>query len=88
MTDETARKAPLPPRWFIRAAWSGHRALHRFTGGRLGLRPPAPGKYGLMRLVTVGRKSGRERVAILAYLDDGPNLTTLAMNGWGAPEPA
>jgi hypothetical protein len=25
---------------------------------------------------------------IVAYLEDGPNLTTLAMNGWGAPEPA
>lgn len=25
---------------------------------------------------------------ILAYVHDGPNLVTLAMNGWGAPEPA
>ena len=88
MPEATAPKAPLPPRWFIRTAWVGHRALHRFTGGRRGLRPPTPGKYGLMQLVTVGRKSGRERAAILAYLHDGPNLVTLAMNGWGAPEPA
>jgi deazaflavin-dependent oxidoreductase (nitroreductase family) len=41
-----------------------------------------------MQLVTIGRKSGKERAAILAYLDDGPNLVTLAMNGWGEPEPA
>ena len=25
---------------------------------------------------------------ILGYLDDGPNLVTLAMNGWGEGEPA
>ena len=26
--------------------------------------------------------------AILGYYEDGPNLVTMAMNGWGAPEPA
>jgi deazaflavin-dependent oxidoreductase (nitroreductase family) len=41
-----------------------------------------------MRLTTVGRKTGRERVAILGYVEDGPNLVTMAMNGWAAPEPA
>jgi deazaflavin-dependent oxidoreductase (nitroreductase family) len=41
-----------------------------------------------MRLTTVGRRSGLERWVILCYLEDGPNLVTLAMNGWGAPEPA
>ena len=25
---------------------------------------------------------------ILGYFEDGPNLVTLAMNGWGDPEPA
>ena len=25
---------------------------------------------------------------ILGYFDDGPNLVTMAMNGWAAPEPA
>jgi deazaflavin-dependent oxidoreductase (nitroreductase family) len=25
---------------------------------------------------------------IVGYLDDGPNLVTLAMNGWGEAEPA
>ena len=38
-------------------------------------------------LTTVGRKSGVERKAILGYLDDGPNLVTMAMNGWASPEP-
>ena len=25
---------------------------------------------------------------ILGYIEDGPNLVTLAMNGWASPEPA
>jgi len=41
-----------------------------------------------MRLRTLGRRTGRERVAIVAYIEDGPNLVTVAMNGWADPEPA
>jgi len=41
-----------------------------------------------MRLKTEGRRSGKERVAILGYYEDGPNLITLAMNGWASGEPA
>ena len=41
-----------------------------------------------MRLNTIGRRSGRPRVAIVGYYEDGPNLVTLAMNGWAAAEPA
>ena len=41
-----------------------------------------------MRLTTVGRKTGKERSAILGYYEDGPNLVTMAMNGWAEPEPA
>jgi F420H(2)-dependent quinone reductase len=37
---------------------------------------------------STGRRTGRERSAILAYLEDGPNLFTLAMNGWADGEPA
>ena len=92
MTDgSTERKrAPwLPPRWFIRSAWVVHRAIHRFTGGRRGLATPTPGgKFGYLRLLTVGRRSGQERAAILGYYEDGPNLITLAMNGWAEAEPA
>lgn len=83
------RPAPrLPPRWFIRAAWGAHRALYRVTGGRRGVWRPAPGKWGTMRLHTIGRRTGRERIAILGYYEDGPNLVTMAMNGWGEAEPA
>ena len=89
VTPDAPPKSPyLPPRWFVRSAWVLHRALYRFTGGRRGLWAPAPGKWGTMRLFTVGRKTGQERVAILGYFEDGPNLVTMAMNGWGDAEPA
>src|SRR5688572_3839038 len=41
-----------------------------------------------MRLTTIGRRSGAKRSAILGYYEDGPNLVTMAMNGWADPEPA
>lgn len=82
------RAARLPPRWFIRAAWAVHRAIFRLTGGRRGLWRATPERWGTMRLHTVGRKSGKERIAILGYHEDGPNLVTLAMNGWMEAEPA
>lgn len=78
----------LPPRWFIRIAWAVHRAVFRLTGGRRGLWRATPEKWGTFRLHTVGRKSGKPRVAILGYQPDGRNLVTLAMNGWMEPEPA
>ena len=82
-------KAPwVPPRWFVYSAWKVHRALYRVTGGRLGLWRPKPDKWGTMRLTTRGRRSGQPRSVILAYLEDGPNLFTLAMNGWGEGHPA
>lgn len=88
-TPDPERTPWLPPRWFIRLAWAAHRAIYRVTGGRRGLSYPTPGgAYGQLRIHTVGRKSGKERIAILGYYEDGPNLFTLAMNGWGDPEPA
>ena len=42
----------------------------------------------MLRLRTVGRRSGKERIAILGYFEDGPDLVTMAMNGWADPEPA
>lgn len=41
-----------------------------------------------MRLTTVGRRSGMERTVMVGYFADGPNLVTMAMNGWGEAEPA
>ena len=80
--------ARLPPRWFIRLAWMVHRGLYRITGGRFGLRGHSEDKYGMMHVTTTGRRSGQERTVILAYFEDGPNLVTMAMNGWADPEPA
>ncbi len=88
----TAARQQTPkrrPRLFVRGAWVLHRAIYRFTGGRRGLwRPKAGGTFGTMRLTTLGRRSGQPRVAIVGYYEDGPNLVTLAMNGWADAEPA
>lgn len=82
-------KAPfVPPRWFVRAFWVAHRAVVRLSGGRRGLWRPRPDGWGTLVLHTVGRRSGRERVAILGYVEDGPAFVTLAMNGGAAPDPA
>src|SRR5919199_4525167 len=79
----------LPPRWFVRSAWVLHRAIYAVTGGRFGLwRPEAGSRFGTLRLKTLGRRSGQPRVAIVGYYEDGPNLVTLAMNGWADAEPA
>jgi F420H(2)-dependent quinone reductase len=89
MTADEKRNAKLPPRLFVRAAWVLHRALYRITGGRRGLwRPRVGGTFGTMRLKTLGRRSGQPRVAIVGYYEDGPNLVTLAMNGWADTDPA
>jgi deazaflavin-dependent oxidoreductase (nitroreductase family) len=82
------RRAGLPPRWFVVLFWHGHRMLVRVTRGRLGLWRPKPGGWGTLRLTTTGRRTGRARQVVVGYVDDGPNLITMAMNGWGVAEPA
>ncbi len=84
----SSKRARVPPRWFVRLAWSMHRGLYRITPGKIGLWRPKPGRWGAMRLTTVGRRSGKERSVILGYFTDGPNLVTMAMNGWSDGEPA
>jgi F420H(2)-dependent quinone reductase len=88
MGTEATKPPKLPPPWFIHAAWRVHRALYKLSGGRFLWTPANKRGWGALRLTTVGRKSGRERSVILGYLDDGPNLTVLAMNGWGEGHPA
>jgi deazaflavin-dependent oxidoreductase (nitroreductase family) len=88
MNEETGKRPSLPPNWFIRTAWAVHRAIFRLTGGRRGLWRATPEKWGTLRLHTVGRTSGKERIAILGYHEDGPNLVTVAMNGWMEGDPA
>jgi F420H(2)-dependent quinone reductase len=88
MTVELDRKPPAVPRWIVRTIWVVHRAAYSLTRGRFGLRGSGPGQWGMLRLTTTGRRSGRTRVAIVGYIEDGPNLVTPAMNGWADPEPA
>ena len=89
MTAAVEPTAKTPPRPLVRTFWKLHRAAYRLTGGRFGLKAPEAGsRFGMMRLATVGRRSGKARVAIVGYFEDGPNLVTLAMNGWGRSEPA
>lgn len=78
----------VPPRWFVRTAWVVHRTIYRLSGGRLGLSRPKPNRWGMMHLTTTGRRTGQRRAVIVAYMEDGPNLVTLAMNGWADAEPA
>ena len=87
-TSAGSRQARLPPRWFIVGFWHAHRALLRLTGGRFGLWRPKPGGWGALRLTTTGRRTGRSREVVVGYVEDGPNLVTMAMNGWGEAEPA
>jgi len=86
--NTTAAKPPSVPRWLVRTIWILHRAAYSVTGGRFGLRPPIGAQWGMLRLTSVGRRTGKTRVAILGYLVDGPNLVVPAMNGWADPEPA
>ena len=88
MSEEHKQQARVPPRWFVRLAWSTHRGLYRVTGGRIGLWRPRGNRWGTMRLTTTGRRTGQEGSVILGYVEDGPNLVTMAMNGWADGEPA
>ena len=78
----TAQHAPAKterpvPRPLIKTFWAIHRAIVRVSGGRLGLQQPERGaKFGMLRLHTVGRRSGQSRVAMVGYFEDGPNLVT------------
>ena len=88
MTGPTGRPPRVPPRWFVRAAWRSHRLLHRLSGGRFLWLPSGRRGWGALRLTTTGRRSGQARDAILGYIEDGPDLVVLAMNGWGEGHPA
>lgn len=84
----TPDAARVPPRWFVRTFWQVHRAWYRITRGRRGLWPVSEKRWGALRLTVPGRRSGKDRSVILGYLEDGPDLVTMAMNGWSEGEPA
>lgn len=78
----------LPPRWIMHVFWRCHRGVFRITRGRVGLWRPKRRGWGALRLTATGRHTGRDRSVMLGYVVDGGRYVTLAMNGWGAPEPA
>jgi F420H(2)-dependent quinone reductase len=89
MTARSESDPPkMPPRWFVHGAWRVHRALYRLSGGRFLWTTANKRGWGALRLTTIGRKSGQERNVIVGYLEDGPNLVLVAMNGWDEGHPA
>ena len=87
MNTAAARPARVPPPWFKHAFWRVHRALYRFSGGRFLWTTSNKRGWGALCLTTIGRKSGQERSVIIGYVEDGPNLVVLAMNGWDEGHP-
>ena len=45
-------------------------------------------QLGALRLTTIGRTCGHERNVIIGYVQDGPDLVALAMNGWDEGHPS
>jgi deazaflavin-dependent oxidoreductase (nitroreductase family) len=88
MSEATQKPPVVVPRWIVRTIWVLHRAAYTVTGGHFGLRPSTSTQWGMLRLKTVGRKTGKQRLAIVGFIEDGANLVTPAMNGWADPEPA
>ena len=87
-SDDSDRGPRLPPTWFVHLAWRAHRGLYRVSRGRVGLWRPKRKRWGTLRLTATGRRSGQPRSVMLGYFEDGPNLVTLAMNGWADGEPS
>lgn len=85
MTEEAPK---LPPAWFKHAFWRVHRVLNRLSGDRLLWTTASKRGWGAMRLTTTGRRSGRQRPVIVGYIEDGPNVVVMAMNGWDDGHPA
>jgi deazaflavin-dependent oxidoreductase (nitroreductase family) len=88
MSTTATRPPRMPPPWFVHTFWRAHRAVYRLSGGRFLWTPASKRGWGALHLTTVGRISGQERGVIIGYLEDGPNLITLAMNGWDEGHPS
>ena len=88
MATDVRRPPRHPPPWFVHLAWRVHRALYRLSGGRFLWSTSNKRGWGALRLTTTGRKSGQERSVIVGYLEDGPNLIAIAMNGWDEGHPS
>ena len=88
MSTAATRAPKVPPPWFVHTAWRAHRALNRISGGRFLWTTSNKRGWGALRLTTIGRKSGQERNVIIGYLENGPDLIAIAMNGWDEGHPS
>ena len=88
MSGVGSRSPKAPPPWFVHTAWRAHRALYRASRGRFLWTTSNKRGWGALLLTTIGRRSGRERSVIIGYIEDGPNLVTLAMNGGDEGHPS
>lgn len=87
-TSGTVSRPKQPPAWFIHLAWRIHRGLYRLTRGRFLWTTTNKRGWGALHLTTTGRITGEQRSVIVGYLEDGPNLVAIAMNGWDEGHPA
>ena len=88
MTTTATRPRKLPPAWFMHLFWHGDRVLYKLSGGRFLWTTSSKHGWGTLRLTTIGRKSSQQRSVIVGYIEDGPNLVVLAMNGWDEGHPS
>ena len=88
MSTAPPRPPKVPPSWFVHTAWRAHRLLYRISGGRFLWSTSNKRGWGALRLTTIGRKTGQERSVIIGYVEDGPNLVGVAMNGWDEGHPS
>lgn len=65
------------PTTFISFIDTVTRFIYRATDGRLGGKQ---GKYSMLLLQTIGRKSGQARTHTLLYIRDGENMVVCASN--------
>lgn len=64
--------------------WKLHKFVWRVSGGRIGARVVG---LPVLELVTVGRKSGRERSVLLSYLDHDAGYAVIASNAGDDRQP-
>jgi deazaflavin-dependent oxidoreductase (nitroreductase family) len=72
-------------RWLLALISSIHRAIYRLFGGRIG---GSLGGIRVLLLTTIGRRSGRERVTPLLYVEDAKGWVVVASNAGDDRNPA
>lgn len=85
MTDKPTRDLGRTPSTYALGAFLKlHQFVYEKTGGRIG--KSMSGRDFLL-LHTVGRKTGKHRVAALLYVRDGDNYVVIASTGGGPNHP-